>query len=337
MSLKVTVIIPHRVGENIENTLAGIYMSDYPKNDIEIFQAEGTHPTVQRNECIKKASGDIVYFIDNDSMVNPNNIKKAVEIFEKNENVAIVGGPAIHKTSSSKEKYIDKCMRSYYAVGPIANRYSVNKISSREGTDRDVILCNLFIRLNVLFEAGLFNESLYPNEENALIDKILSLGYKLMYDPQIVVKRPTRSSLRLYIKMLLNYGRGRFEQLYIDFNKKNLIFTIPAFFSLYIIFLPIVLFIFLITKIIFLAVYFIPFALYFVMTLLAGIITALKEKGFISKIRAFFIFPYMFFITHFFYGLGFFYGIARIVKGFTHAGGRQRTVKFNIKKYKSFE
>ena len=336
MSLKVTVIIPHRVGENIENTLAGIYMSDYDKNNIEIFQAEGTHPTVQRNECIKQASGDIVYFIDNDSMVNPNNIKKAVEIFETNENVAIVGGPAIHNVNSSKEKYIDKCMRSYYAVGPIANRYSVNKNSSREGTDRDVILCNLFIRLNVLFEAGLFNESLYPNEENALIDKILSLGYKLMYDPQIIVKRPPRSSLRLYIKMLLNYGRGRFEQLYIDFNKKNLIFTIPAFFSLYIIFFPIVLFIFLITKIVFLAIYFIPFGLYFLITLLAGIITALKETGFINKIKGFFVFPYMFFITHFFYGLGFFYGIIRIAKGFTHAGRRQRTVKFNITKYKSF-
>ena len=337
MSLKVTVIIPHRVGENIENTLAGIYMSDYDKNNIEIFQAEGTHPTVQRNECIKQASGDIVYFIDNDSMVNPNNIKKAVEIFETNENVAIVGGPAIHNVNSSKEKYIDKCMRSYYAVGPIANRYSVNKTSSREGTDRDVILCNLFIRLNVLFEAGLFNESLYPNEENALIDKILSLGYKLMYDPQIIVKRPPRSSLRLYIKMLLNYGRGRFEQLYRDFNKKNLIFTLPAFFSFYIIFLPIVLFIFLITKINFIAIYFIPFGLYFAITLLAGIITALKEAGFINKIKGFFVFPYMFFITHFFYGLGFFYGIIRIAKGFTHAGRRQRTVKFNIKKFKSFE
>ena len=337
MSLKVSVIIPHRIGEKIENTLAGIYMSDYDKNNIEIFQAEGTHPTVQRNECIKQASGDIVYFIDNDSMINPNNIKKAVEIFETNENVAIVGGPAIHNVNSSKEKYIDKCMRSYYAVGPIANRYSVNKTSSREGTDRDVILCNLFIRLNVLFEAGIFNESLYPNEENALIDKILSLGYKLMYDPQIIVKRPPRSSLRLYIKMLLNYGRGRFEQLYRDFNKKNLIFTLPAFFSLYIIFLPIVLFIFLITKIVFLALYFIPFGLYFAVTLLAGIITSLKEVGFINKIKGFFVFPYMFFITHFFYGLGFFYGIIRIAKGFTHAGRRQRTVKFNIKKFKSFE
>lgn len=331
MSLKVTVIIPHRIGENIENTLAGIYMSYYDKNNIEIFQAEGTHPTAQRNECIKKSSGDIVYFIDNDSMVNPNNIKKAVEIFESNENIAIVGGPAIHKTSSSKERYIDKCMKSYYAVGPIANRYSMNKSSYREGTDRDVILCNLFIRLNVLLEAGLFNENLYPNEENALIDKILSLGYKLMYDPQIVVIRPPRSSLRLYVKMLLNYGRGRFEQLYRDFNKKNLIFTLPAFFSSYIMFSPIVFIIFMITKINYIAVYFIPLILYSITTLFIGIISALKEKGFIGKIKGFFVFPYMFFITHFFYGLGFYYGIIRIAKGF------KRTVKFSVKKYKSFE
>lgn len=331
MSLKVSIIIPHRLGENIENTLAGIYMSHYDKKDIEIFQAKGTHPTVQRNECIKIASGDIVYFIDNDSMINPNNIKRAVEIFQSNESVAVVGGPAIHKTSSSKEMYIDKCMKSYYAVGPIANRYSRNKSLYREGTDRDVILCNLFIRLNVLLEAGLFNEKLYPNEENALIDKILSFGYKLMYDPQIVVIRPPRSSLRLYIKMLLNYGRGRFEQLYRDFNKKNLIFTLPAFFSFYIMLSPVVFIIFMITKINYIAIYFIPLILYSIITLFAGIISALKEKGFINKIKGFFIFPYMFFITHFFYGLGFYYGIIRIVKGF------KRTVKFDITKYKSFE
>ena len=64
MSLKITIIIPHRIGENIENTLEWVYLSNYPKEYIEIFQAEGTHPTVQRNECIKQSSGDIIYFID---------------------------------------------------------------------------------------------------------------------------------------------------------------------------------------------------------------------------------------------------------------------------------
>ena len=203
MSLKFTIIIPHRIGENIEHTLEGVYLSNYPIENIEIFQAEGTHPTVQRNECIKQSSGDIIYFIDNDSIISHDNIKKASEIFESNENIAVVGGPAIHKVSSVTEMYIDKCMRSYYAVGPIANRYSIDKSDSKEGTDMDVILCNLFIRRKVLIEAGLFNESLYPNEENALIDKILSLGYKLIYDPSIIVQRPPRENLKSYIKMLL--------------------------------------------------------------------------------------------------------------------------------------
>ena len=331
MSLKFTIIIPHRIGENIEHTLEGVYLSNYPIENIEIFQAEGTHPTVQRNECIKQSSGDIIYFIDNDSIISHDNIKKASEIFESDENIAIVGGPAIHKVSSVTEMYIDKCMRSYYAVGPIANRYSIDKSDSKEGTDMDVILCNLFIRRKVLIEAGRFNDSLDPNEDNALIHKILSLGYKLIYDPSIIVQRPPRENLKSYIKMLLNYGRGRFEQLFRDFNKKNLIFTLPAFFSTYILLTPFVFLLYLHTNNIITASYFIPLIIYFLITLLAGIITSLKDNGLKNKIIGLFIYPFMFFITHFFYGLGFFYCLIRIITGF------QRVAKFSIKKHKSFE
>ncbi|WP_300369607.1 glycosyltransferase [Brachyspira sp.] len=329
--LKFTIIIPHRIGENIEKTLEGVYLSSYPKENIEIFQAEGTHPTVQRNECIKQSCGDIVYFIDNDSIVNADNIKEANSIFENDERVAIVGGPAIHKVTSLIEMYIDRCMRAYYAVGPIANRYRFDNSMIKEGSDRDVILCNLFVRRNVLFEAGLFNENLYPNEENALIDKILSLGYKLIYDPKIIVQRPPRSNLGSYIKMLLNYGRGRFEQLFRDFNFKNLIFTIPALFSAYIISTPMIAVLYGITGVNIIKFYFLPLLVYIIMTLFAGILYAFKDKGIICKIRGLFVYPFMFFITHFFYGLGFFYGIMRIVSKF------KRIAKFSVKKYKSFE
>lgn len=329
--LKFTIIIPHRIGENIEKTLEGVYLSNYPKGNIEIFQAEGTHPTVQRNECIKQSSGDIVYFIDNDSIVSPDNIKEANIIFESDEQTAIVGGPAVHKVSSLIEMYIDKCMRSYYAVGPIANRYRFDNVGIKEGTDRDVILCNLFVRRNVLFEAGLFNEDLYPNEENALIDKILSLGYKLIYNPKIMVQRPPRSNLKAYIKMLLNYGRGRFEQLFRDFNAKNLIFTLPSLFSNYILLSPIVLAVYYFSKMDIIKFYFLPLLVYIIITTFAGILYAFWDRGFLNKIRGVFIYPFMFFITHFFYGFGFFYGIIRIVSKF------KRVANFSIKKYKSFE
>ena len=67
------------------------------------------------------------------------------------------------------------------------------------------------------------------------------------------------------------------------------------------------------------------------MTFLAGLVYSFCDKGFISKIRGIFIYPFMFFITHFFYGLGFFYGIIRIITKF------KRVATFSIKKYKSFE
>ena len=330
MPLKITVIIPHRIGENIEKTLEGVYLSNYPKEYIEIFQAEGTHPTVQRNECIKQSLGDIIYFIDNDSIVSADNLKEASEIFEKDDKVAIVGGPAVHRVSSLIEMYIDKCMKSYYAVGPIANRYRANNVGIKEGTDRDVILCNLFVRRDVILKAGLFNENLYPNEENALIDKILSLGYKLIYDPKILVERPPRSNLKLYIKMLLNYGRGRFEQLFRDFNTKNLIFTLPALFSTYIILAPIMLLLYHFLKVNIIKFYFLPLCVYAILTFFAGFFSAIEDKGIINKLLGIFIYPFMFFITHFFYGFGFFYGILRIITKF------RRIAKFSIKKYKSF-
>jgi len=327
MEFKVSVIIPHREGESIEDTLLALYLSDYPKENIEIFQAEGTHPTKQRNACVKEAQGEILYFIDNDSVVESSNIKIATDIFKKDSSVAIVGGPAMHITNTHIEEYIDTCLSSFFAVGPISNRYCRKNLNVREGTDKDVILCNLFIKRTIMIEAGLFNENLYPNEENALIDKILQLKYKLIYHPDIIVKRPPRSSMLSYIKMLLNYGRGRLEQTVREFNIKNIIFTIPSFFTLYILSLPIMAIMAVKTQNKYLYLYFLPVIVYIVINNIFAFITAMKTN---HKLKGIIVYPYMFFITHFFYGLGFFYGIIRILSG------KKRTSKFSIKKYKSF-
>ena len=327
MELKVSVIIPHREGESIEDTLLALYLSDYPKENIEIFQAEGTHPTKQRNACIKEAEGKILYFIDNDSVVSSSNIKIATDIFEKDSSVAIVGGPAIHIINTNIEKYIDTCLSSFFAVGPISNRYCRKNSAVREGTDKDVILCNLFIKHSVMIEAELFDERLYPNEENALIDKILQLKYKLIYHPDIIVKRPPRSTILSYIKMLLNYGRGRLEQTAREFSIKNFIFTIPSFFTLYILSLPIMAVIASKNNNKYLCLYFIPIVVYIIINSIFAIITAMKTD---HKLKGIIIYPCMFFITHFFYGLGFFYGIIRLLSG------KKRISKFSIKKYKSF-
>ena len=53
----------------------------------------------------------------------------------------------------------------------------------RATSEKELILCNLVARREAMLELGGFNEALYPNEENALMDELQKRGGKLIYDP----------------------------------------------------------------------------------------------------------------------------------------------------------
>jgi GT2 family glycosyltransferase len=96
-----------------------------------------------------------------------------------------------------------------------------------------LILCNLLARRDALLELGGFNEALYPNEENALMDELQERGGKLLYDPELVVYRPPRATIRAYCKMLLNYGRGRAEQFRLHPTPGSAANFVPPLFCLF--------------------------------------------------------------------------------------------------------
>jgi hypothetical protein len=81
-------------------------------------------------------------------------------------------------------------------------------------------------------ESGGFDESLYPNEENALMDAVLKRG-KLLYDPEMIVHRRPRSTVRSYAKMVFSYGRGRAEQFRLHPTAGSAINFVPPAFCLY--------------------------------------------------------------------------------------------------------
>ena len=95
--------------------------------------------------------------------------------------------------------------------GPSRARY-IAVGQCRETSEKELILCNLAARRATMLELGGFNEALYPNEENALMDELQKRGGKLIYDPQFLVARRRRSSLNSFARMLMTYGRGRAEQ-----------------------------------------------------------------------------------------------------------------------------
>jgi succinoglycan biosynthesis protein ExoA len=184
---------------------------DYPREKLEIIVARGKQPSVQRNTAMRAARGELIYFLDDDSMPQPGNLLSAAKAFA-NPQVKMLGGPNLcPKEAPMIEQVFALVHGSWLAFFSSRARYaSVGR--ARETSEKELILCNLIARRDAMLELGGFNEALYPNEENALMDELQKRGGKLLYDPELIVHRRPRSNLKAFARMLMNYGRGRAEQ-----------------------------------------------------------------------------------------------------------------------------
>lgn len=292
--IKITIIIPIGPNKNAESIISSLRELDYPKEDIEILIVKGLQPAKQRNEAIKKSNGDIIFFFDDDVIVESDIIKKMLKHYENNS-VAVVGGPNLTPESNS---FIQKCfgyvMESYFGTSYTCSRFKATG-KAREANETDLILCNLSVRKSILEKEGSFIENLYPNEENELLSRLQAKGYKLIYDPTAIVYHNRRSSIKAFAKQNFNYGRGRMEQILIQSYSFKTLFVIPTIFALYLISIPIVQNKF----------YLIPLLLYILFSLIAAVKISWAKRN--PKLLI--VLPWMFFLVHVPYGLGFIYGL----------------------------
>ncbi|MGD1086319.1 MAG: glycosyltransferase [Verrucomicrobiota bacterium] len=197
--LSVTIIIAARPDQAAVRAVAASQKLDYPPDKLEILLARGRQPSVQRNAAIRAARGDILYFLDDDSIPAPGNLRLAVEHFQSQQ-VKMVGGPSLCPADApALEQALALTMGGWLAFGPSCSRYRPRGVE-RATSEKELILCNLLARRDDLLQLGGFNESLYPNEENALMDELQKRGGRLLYDPALIVHRhprPRQNALEL--------------------------------------------------------------------------------------------------------------------------------------------
>ena len=236
----ITVLIAARPGQAEIKAVAASRALDYPADKLEIIVARGQQPSAQRNAALKTARGDLIYFLDDDSATEPGNLRRAVSHF-RDPKVQMVGGPNLCPPDAPPiEQVFAMVLASWLAFGPSRARYAaVGQV--RETSEKELILCNLLARRQSMLDLGGFNEALYPNEENALMDELQKQGGKLIYDPQLLVHRRPRSSLKAFARMLMTYGRGRAEQFRVHPTPGSALNFVPPLFCLYLFALPFVL------------------------------------------------------------------------------------------------
>lgn len=288
----VTVIIPAKPGEFEVKAIAGARALDFPVAGLEVILARGKQPSVQRNTALRAAKGEVIYFLDDDSVPRPENLRRVARHFA-DPKVQMVGGPNVCPADAPwLEQVFARALAAWLGFGPSRARYTpVGQV--RDTTEKELILCNLAARRESLLELGGFNEALYPNEENALMDELQKRGGRLVYDPEFVVERRPRRTLGAFARMLMTYGRGRAEQFRLHPTVGSALNFVPPLFCVYLVLAP------------FLGRWGLwPLALYGVAVLGQGVALALQKKPFHSLLAI----PLVV-MTHVLYGIGFWRGL----------------------------
>jgi cellulose synthase/poly-beta-1,6-N-acetylglucosamine synthase-like glycosyltransferase len=289
----VTIVIPVKPGLSPE-ALEAVKKLEYPKDRVEVFLVYGRNPSYQRNRVVEQAKGEVIYFLDNDSLPKPQTLKRLVSHL-RDKDVAIVGGPSVAPKNLSFLPYLfSKTLESPLCTGSSANRYRrIGKV--RETTEKEIILCNMVMRKELYLAFGGLNERLYPNEENELMEKVKHSGFKIIYDPDAYIERMPRRTLWAFIKQIFNYGRGRGEQTVFYPKSFSITNFVPLFFVIYSIF-----------ALLKGGVFLFPLYIYFFVLLAYALIKVVKEGDF----RLLFL-PLTSFLLHLTYGMGTIYGILR--------------------------
>lgn len=181
----------------------------YPVKLLEENEVRGSYAA--RNKGIKNANGDILAFIDSDCIASPQWIKEGIKAFAQDAD--LVGGKVEFYFSDKKTT-----AEMYDSITNMQIQYNIK--------ERNVAkTANLFVKASLFDEIGLFPHHAISGGDVWWTAMATKAGYKLVYEPNAVVKHPARK-LKELLKKQYRVGHGKIKAINAesrDSNKKSLL------------------------------------------------------------------------------------------------------------------
>jgi glycosyltransferase involved in cell wall biosynthesis len=181
-----------------------------------------------RNKLIPYFSADWLFFIDDDAFVENDFFSIFKRCLDAEPDAVCIGGPNFTpRASSSFQHASGAVLSSRFGAAKSSVRYASDKPKRFGCGEESLILCNLFVRADIM-TGRRFPEGLASNEENWLLLDLMKSGHSLTYQPELFVWHERRPKLNLLTLQIHRYGIGRGQLLRYRPEALRLFHLVPA-------------------------------------------------------------------------------------------------------------
>lgn len=227
---QVSVIVPlHRDSPGFRTCIAGCLALDYPRLEVIVVSDEpvevpptiklvltgsqhDTGPGEKRDIGMHSSSGDYFAFVDDDAVPRKDWIASAIQIFA-DKTIGAVAGPGLTPPGSDwAQRAGGAFYESWLGSGPY--RYRFRPAQRREVDDYPAY--NLLVRRTAAEHVKGWGTGFYGGEDTVICLALIEAGWRIVYDPNVVVYHQRRPVMRKHLAQVANVGlhRGYFVKAY---------------------------------------------------------------------------------------------------------------------------
>lgn len=196
-------------------------------------------PGSARNQMVLRASGSVIYFLDDDAVVPEGFISRVLAKFIEHPRAPAIGGPNLAPPDSSAfQRAVDWLFRSPLGAGPVRIRYQ-RRAGDRVLPGWSFTLSNLGVRREVFSVYSIhFPDYCVTAEENLFLYNVERKLGPAVYSPDLYVYHERRGTLKTFCRQLFGYGKGRMQITKSTPASLQFAVLVPLVFAFYLFSLP---------------------------------------------------------------------------------------------------